>query len=199
MTVDPNAHDRFVLRQRIRLIINQYEFALSDDHAPFCFVEQARFKFKEDIRFYTDAAKSEELMRIKARQAFDPWATYDVTAADGTKLGELQKAFGQSLLRSTFLIHTPTGTVSAHELSLAVALFRRAVGFVPLIGDVADWLPIPYHFVFERDGQPLGVHKRRFGRFRDVYDIDMSQDSARTLDRRLVLAAAVGMDALQAR
>jgi hypothetical protein len=199
MVVDPNAHDRFVLRQRIRLIINQYEFALSDNDAPFCFVEQARFKFKEDIRFYTDAAKSEELMRIKARQAFDPWATYDVTAADGTKLGELQKAFGQSLLRSTFLIHTPTGTVSARELSLAVALFRRAVGFVPLIGDVADWLPIPYHFVFERDGQTLGLHKRRFGRFRDVYDIDMSADSARTLDRRLVLAAAVGMDALQAR
>ena len=199
MTVDPNLHDRFVLRQRIRLVINQYEFALSDRDAPFCFVEQARFKFKEDIRFYTDDSKSEELMRIKARHAFDPWATYDVTAADGTKLGELQKDFGRSLLRSTFLIHTPTGTVTAHELSLPVALFRRAVGLVPFIGDLADWLPIPYHFVFERDGQTLGVHRRRFGRFRDVYDIDMSGDSARTLDRRLVLAATVGMDALQAR
>jgi hypothetical protein len=70
---------------------------------------------------------------------------------------------------------------------------------VPLIGDFADWLPIPYHFVFERDGQILGVHKRRIGRLRDVYDIDMSADIAWSLDRRLVLAAAVGMDALQAR
>jgi hypothetical protein len=52
---------------------------------------------------------------------------------------------------------------------------------------------------FERDGQILGGHKRRIGRLRDVYDIDMSADVARSLDRRLVLAAAVGMDALQAR
>ena len=138
-------------------------------------------------------------MRIQARQVFDPWATYDVTAGDGSKIGEIQKAFGRSLIRLTFLIHAPGGTVTAYERSLWVAVFRRVVGLVPFIGDFADWLPIPYHFVFERDGQILGVHKRRFGRFRDVYDIDMSADPARSLDRRLVLAAAVGMDALQAR
>jgi len=140
-----------------------------------------------------------ELMRIKARQRFDPWATYDVTAADGTKIGEIQKAFGRSLIRSTYLIHAPNGTVTAAERNLGVALFRRLVGFVPVIGDFSDWLPIPYHFTFERDGRQLGVHKRRFGKIRDIYDIDMSADAGRTLDRRLVLAAAVGMDALQAR
>ena len=199
VVIDPNQHDHFVLRQRIRLVINQYEFFLSENDKPFCFVEQARFKFKEDIRFYTDDTKAVELMRIKARQRFDPWATYDVTAADGTKIGEIQKAFGRSLIRSTYLIHAPNGTVTASERNMGVALFRRLVGFVPFIGDFADWLPIPYHFTFERDGRELGVHKRRIGKFRDIYDIDMSADAGRTLDRRLVLAAAVGMDALQAR
>jgi hypothetical protein len=199
VTINPNDHDRFVLRQRIRLVINQYEFSLTDQDPAFCFVEQARFKFKEDIRFYADARRTTELMRIQARQVFDPWATYDVTAADAGKIGEIQKAFGRSLLRSTFLIHAPGGTVTAYERSLPIALFRRVVGLVPFIGEFADWLPIPYHFVFERDGQILGVHKRRLGRFRDVYDIDMTADAARSLDRRLVLAAAVGMDALQAR
>jgi len=180
-------------------VINQYEFALTDQDKPFCFVEQARFTFKEDIRFYTDDSKSVELMRIKARQRFDPWASYDITVPNGMKLGEIQKAFGESLLRSTYLIHAPNGTVTAREKSLGVALLRRLVGFVPFIDNVADWLPIPYHFTFEREGRELGVHKRRIGRFRDVYDIDMSGDPGRTLDRRLVLAAAVAMDALQAR
>ncbi|MGH2946855.1 MAG: hypothetical protein ACRDPC_11440 [Solirubrobacteraceae bacterium] len=197
--IDPNEHDRFVLRQRIRLVINQYEFSLADGEPPFCFVEQKRFKFKEDIRFYADDSKSVELMRIKARQRFDPRATYDVTAPDGEKIGEIQKAFGRSLLRSTFLLHGPSGTVTAQERSLPVALFRRIVGFVPYLDYVANWLPIPYHFTFSRDGSQLGEHRRRIGRFRDVYDIDMSGDAGRTLDRRLVLAAAVGMDALQAR
>ena len=51
--------DRFVLRQRIKLVINQYEFSLPESEAtPFCFVEQKRFKFKEDIRFFADDSKS---------------------------------------------------------------------------------------------------------------------------------------------
>jgi uncharacterized protein YxjI len=199
-TVDPNQHDRFILKQKIKLVINQYEFSLPENDQPFCFVEQKRFKFKEDIRFFTDASKSQELLRIKARQRFDPRATYDITAADGTKIGEIQKVFGASLLRSTYEIHSSTGTVRAQEQNLLIALFRRAVGFVPYIGNYADWLPIPYNFEFARDGgEPIGLHKRRFGSFRDIYDIDFSGDPERTLDRRLVLAVAVGMDALQAR
>jgi uncharacterized protein YxjI len=197
--VDPSQHDKFVLRQRIRLVINQYEFSLADGEPPFCFVEQARFKFKEDIRFYADESKSVELLRIKARQRFDPRATYDITGPDGTKIGEIQKVFGASLLRSTFAIRDGSGEIRAKERSLAVALFRRLVDFLPYIGGFADWLPIPYHFVFERDGKAIGVHQRRFGTFRDVYDIDLSGDPERTVDRRMILAAAVGMDALQAR
>jgi uncharacterized protein YxjI len=197
--VDPNQHDKFVLVQKFTMVINRYQFLLADDQPPFCFVEQARFKFKEDIRFFTDESKSVELLRIKARQRFDPRATYDITGADGTKIGEIKKVFGASLIRSTYEISSSTATVQAQEKSLMVALFRRLVDFVPYIGDFSDWLPIPYHFDFIRDGQVIGTHKRRIGKFRDTYDIDVSGDPERSFDRRLVLAVAVGMDALQAR
>jgi uncharacterized protein YxjI len=206
MSIDPNQHDRFILRQRIRPVINQYEITLAGSEGdspgePVCFVEQARFKFKEDIRFYTDDSKREELMRLKARQRFDPRARYDVTDANGTKIGEIQKVFGESLLRSTYRIYDATGeeAATAREKSLPVALFRRAVDLVPYVGDVAEWLPIPYHFVFLKDGRELGVNSRQKMKFRDTYTIDMSGDPERTLDRRLVLALAVGQDALQAR
>jgi uncharacterized protein YxjI len=197
--VDPNQHDRFILRQRIRPVVNQYEFSLEEGGEPFCFVEQARFKFKEDIRFYTDESKTQELMRIKARQRFDPRARYDVTLPDGSKVGEIQKVFGKSLLRSTYEVHTSNGTITAQERSVMVALFRRLVGFVPWVGDFADWLPIPYHFDFLRDGERVGFHERKKWKFRDTYTIDMSEDVQRAVDRRMILAIAVGMDALQAR
>jgi uncharacterized protein YxjI len=203
--VDPNAHDRFILRQRIRPVINQYEFYLPGPDGqpgePISFVEQKRFKFKEDIRFYADDTKQQELLRIKARQRFDPSARYDVTAADGTKIGEIQKVFGASLLRSTYALFDGQGNevARASEKSLPVALFRRLVGFVPYVGNFADWLPIPYHFDFKRADTVLGTHSRQAFKFRDTYTIDMSGDPQRTLDRRLVLAIAVGMDALQAR
>ena len=204
MTVDPNQHDVFVLRQKIKLVINQYEFFLPNGDGPgepICFVEQKRFKFKEDIRFYLDEAKTTELLRIKARQRFDPRATYDITDEAGQKIGEIQKVFGQSLLRSTFRINDANGNelFTSTEKSMGVALGRRAVGFIPYVENVADWLPIPYHFVFKRGEQVLGENRRQIGKLRDIYTIDMTPDSTRTIDRRLVLALAVGQDALQAR
>ncbi len=207
MTIDPNAHDQFVLRQRIRPVINQYEITVRASDGgpgePVCFVEQARFKFKEDIRFFADDSRSVELMRLKARQRFDPRARYDITDDVGGKIGEIQKVFGESLLRSTYRLYDPAGNevATAREKSKVVALVRRIVQFIPYVGDYADFLPIPYHFEFVHDGDVLGTHTRRTGlfKFRDVYDIDMSSDVARRIDRRLVLANAVGMDALQAR
>jgi uncharacterized protein YxjI len=205
MTADPNQHDVFILRQKIKLAINHYEFFLANaDGTPgdaIAFVEQKRFKFKEDIRFYTDASKTHELLRIKARQRFDPRATYDITDETGAKIGEISKVFGASLLRSTFRINDASGQelFISTEKSMGVALGRRAVGFIPYVENVANWLPIPYHFVMKRGEEILGENRRQIGKFRDVYTIDMTADSARTIDRRLVLALAVGQDALQAR
>lgn len=206
LTVDPNQHNRFILRQRFKFVVNEYEFSLPgpDGQTPghaFCFVRQRPFKFKEDIRFYTDDSRSVELMRIKARQRFDPRARYDVVAADGSKLGEIQKVFGKSLFRSTYRIYDAAGNeaATASEKSLVMALFRRLVGFIPYLANVSNWLPIPYHFVFERQGRELGTHSRQLWKLRDTYTIDLSGDAEHSVDRRLILAIAVGMDALQAR
>src|SRR4051794_349847 len=188
MAVDPTAHARFVPRQRIRPVLTQYEISLPGEDGepaqPVCFVEQARFKFKEDIRFYTDDSKQNEAMRILARQRFDPRARYDVTDGNGSKIGEIQKVFGKSLIRSTYQLFAASGQEAAvaQEKSFAVALFRRAVGFVPYLGDFADWLPIPYHFDFLRGDELLATHTRKAWKFKDTYTIDLSGDPERTLD-----------------
>jgi uncharacterized protein YxjI len=183
-------------------VIDRYFFSLPGaEDQPFCFVEQKRFTFKEDIRFFDGESTRVELLRIKARQAFDPTATYDVTLATGERIGQLQKVFGKSLLRSTYRIYDANATkiATAEERSLPVAIFRRITQFIPLISDVADWLPIPYDFVFKRGEQVLGHNRKRLFAFADIYEIDLREDPQRTLDRRLVLALAVGMDALQTR
>jgi uncharacterized protein YxjI len=198
--VEPNEHDIFEMRQIIRLVINQYEFTVPGGELV-CFVEQARFKFKEDIRFYADASKRHELMRLKARTRFDPSARYDVTDAQGRPVGQIQKVFGASLLRSTYALFDASGqeTATVTERSLPIALIRRFIGLIPFIGGFTDWVPIPYHFNFLRGNQVLGTHVRQSWKFRDTYTLDFSADPGRTIDRRLVLATAVGLDALQAR
>ncbi|HEV2776031.1 MAG TPA: hypothetical protein VGV90_10605, partial [Solirubrobacteraceae bacterium] len=170
MTADPNQHDVFILRQKIKLAINHYEFFLANaDGTPgeaIAFVEQKRFKFKEDIRFYTDASKTQELLRIKARQRFDPRATYDITDEMGTKIGEITKVFGASLLRSTFRVNDAAGQelFISTEKSMPIALTRRAVGFIPYVENVANWLPNPYHFVMKRGEEILGENRRQIGK-----------------------------------
>ena len=202
---DVSAQDVFLLRQQWTLVVNRYLFSLPDargeEGQPIAFVEQKRFQFKEDIRFYTDQSKRVEFLRIKARQRFDPAARYDITGPGGEKIGEIQKVFGKSLIRSTYRLFDAAGreTCEARERSLAVAVIRRVIGFVPYLGAWADWLPIPYHFVFTRGDQVLVHHTRQAWKLTDHYTIDCRPDTARSLDRRLVLAAAVAMDALQAR
>jgi hypothetical protein len=69
-----------------------------------------------------------------------------------------------------------------------------------MVDSVADWLPIPYDFEFlTEDETVLGILRRRRGKLRDVYDLDLSAGHGHRIDRRLALATAVGMDALQAR
>jgi uncharacterized protein YxjI len=201
--VDPRFHDRFFISQRIRPMVNQYEVStLSADGKsagePVCFVQQKRMKLKEDLRAFTDDSRTAEVFRINAQQVWDPRARYDVTDADGQQLGQLAKVFGKSLLRSTWRIHNPEGNeiAWARERSLFVAVLRRVIGWIPYIGDFA--FPIPYHFdYFVGDGR-IGGLERILG-LRDSYRLDVSGDAERSIDRRVVLALAVGLDALQAR
>ena len=186
-------------------MINQYEVSTlgADGKSagePVCFVEQKRMKLKEDLRAFTDDSKSSEVFRIKARQVWDPRARYDVTDDAGRQVGQLAKVFGRSLLRSTWRIYDAAGNevAWARERNLLVALVRRFVGFVPFIGAFADWVPIPYHFDYFVGDKRIGGLERILG-VRDRYRLDVSGDTERAIDRRVVLALAVGMDALQAR
>jgi hypothetical protein len=202
-SVDPRLHDHFFLLQRIRPMVNQYEVStLAPDQKsagePVCFVEQKRMKLKEDLRAFTDDSKSAELFRIKARQVWDPRARYAVTDADGEEIGQLQKVFGKSLLRSTWRIYDGDGNEvgSARERSIFVAIMRRVLDLIPFVGEVG--IPIPYHFDYSRAEERIGSLERIIG-LRDRYRLDLSGDPDRTLDRRVALALAVGLDALQAR
>jgi uncharacterized protein YxjI len=204
----PHAHvDRFTIRQRLRAVKNVYEVrvALPDDGDGelVAYVEQKTFALKEDLRFWGNEAKTVELFRVKARQRFDPRARYRVTDADVGEIGELGKEFRRSLARSTWRIYSPAGDeiAWAAERSLFRSLLRRLIGLaglIPLVGNLIELIPILYHFDFFRGDQPIGSLERRFG-IRDRYVLDVSGDTERALDRRLAIALAVAMDALQAR
>ncbi|GAA1809740.1 hypothetical protein HC028_23875 [Planosporangium flavigriseum] len=185
------AQQRLIVRQRVRLMVNQYEVrAAGPDGSEgdlLAFAQQKRLAFKEQVTLYADDTKQQPVLGFKARQVLDLGATYDVTDAGGTPIGLFRKDFAKSLLRSTWHVEQPgLGVATGQERNLVVALLRRFV-------DYLSWLP--YHFDFTVDGQPAFSVVRKWG-LRDRYSVDIHDPR---LDRRLVIAMAVGLDALQSR
>jgi uncharacterized protein YxjI len=185
------AQQQLHVRQRIRLMVNQYEIhAVEPDGSEgelLAFAQQKRLAFKEQVTLYTDDTKQQPVLSFRARQIIDLGATYDVLDAGGNPIGLFRKDFKSSLLRSTWHVEQPgVGVAVGQERNLAVALLRRFV-------ESLSWLP--YHFDFLIDGRPGFSVVKKWG-LRDRYVVDIHDPR---LDRRLVIAMAVGLDALQAR
>ncbi|MFI6278784.1 hypothetical protein [Streptomyces sp. NPDC050988] len=158
------------------------------------FAQQKRMTFKEQVTVYSDDSKNRVLFTFKAQQVLDVGATYDVRDETGTPIGTFRKEFAASLLRSTWSLDQPgTTRLTGRERNRVVAVLRRVWEFLPLI----DFIPFawPYHFDFtEGDKRVMSVDKR-FG-LRDRYVLDITSPD---LDRRLAIAQAVALDALQSR
>jgi uncharacterized protein YxjI len=201
MSSDRFAHDKFLVEQLVRPIVNLYRvtpLAAGETPAggPVAFVRQKRMAIKEDIRFYANEDETEELFRIKARSVFDTGgARYDVAGADDSPIGVLHHQL-RSLIRSTWRVTDAADqeVAIAQERSLPMAIARRVIDFVPY----GEWVPIPYNFDLLSDGRTIGHLSRKF-QLRDTYVLDVGGDAERRLDRRLAIALAVGLDTLQNR
>ncbi|GAA2903925.1 hypothetical protein Acy02nite_52410 [Actinoplanes cyaneus] len=192
MTIDIlQQQTQLIVRQRIRLMVNQYEVhgvtPDGQEAGVLAFAQQKRLAFKEQVTLYADDTKQVPVLGFKARQVIDLGATYDVFDAAGNPLGLFRKKFGASLLRSTWVVEQPGWPeIVGQERNLFVALCRRFI-------DYLSWLP--YHFDFEVDGRVAFSVERKWG-LRDTYNVTINEPN---LDRRLVVAMAVGLDALQSR
>jgi uncharacterized protein YxjI len=202
MATDGFGFDRFLVEQLIRPLVNLYQVTpLAAGEAPaggpVAFVRQKRMAIKEDIRFFADESETRELFRLKGRSILDTGGSrYDVAAADGQAIGVLHHQLKQSLLRSTWSVTNELGeeVMTARERSLPFAILRRLKG----LSDLGEWIPIPYNFDFLQDGREIGHMNRKF-QLRDRYIVDLAGDHERRVDRRLVIALAIGLDALQNR
>ncbi|WP_328600694.1 LURP-one-related/scramblase family protein [Actinomadura physcomitrii] len=192
------AQNRLLIRQRVRLMVNQYEVhAETPDGGEgelLAFAQQKRLAFKEQVTLYADDSKTRPILGFKARKRIDLASAYDITDANGLPIGVFRKDFKKSLIASTWHLEQPgLGVTTGSERNKFVAVLRRVWGFIPY----AENLPFawPYHFDFYAGDQVVFSVEKKFG-LRDRYVVDIRDPR---LDRRLVIAQAVGLDALQSR
>ncbi len=192
VTIDTlQTQQQLIIRQRIRMMVNQYEIhsvgADGREAGIVAFAQQKRMAFKEQVTLYTDDTKSTPVLGFKARQVMDLGATYDVTDPSGTPIGLFRKNFKESLLRSTWHLEQPDlGEMIGRETNTSVAILRRFM-------ESLSWLP--YHFEFLIGDRPAFSVVKKWG-LRDRYVVTIHDPQ---LDRRLVAAMSVALDALQGR
>ena len=196
--------DRFLVQQVFRPIANEYRISVptpgsTDEGRPVLFVKQKRLKIKEDIRFRTsDDDGSPHAFMIKSKSVFEFRGRHDVLDDQDRQIGLLEKVFGKSLLRSHWRVRDPEGqeVFEAHEASWWIALLRRFADLGPDWMSLLNWLP--FNFVLKRDGEIVGRYKRVLGKLRDRYALELDP-KLEGVDRRLLIALTVALDALQDR
>jgi len=195
--------DQLLVQQVFKPIANEYRISVptpgsSEEGRPLLYVKQKKMRIKEDIRFRLSPDDDAHLFMIKSKSVFEFRGRHEVLDADGQVIGMLEKDFTRSLLRSHWHVRDTAGNelLEAHEASWLIALVRR-------FADIGvDWLSLltylPFNFVLRRGEQQVGSYKRVLGKFRDRYLLELRPEMG-DVDRRLIAAFAVGLDALQDR
>ncbi|NOU98540.1 hypothetical protein [Paenibacillus planticolens] len=182
-------HHKFVVRKQILSLVGAKIDIFDMNEKPILFSKMKAFKLKEDIRIYGDETMQECLISIQARSVIDFSATFDVVDVEtGSKIGSLRRKGVKSIFKDEWAIlnssESEIGLVKEDKVLLA--LLRRFLTNL-----------IPQHYNVEMNGITVAEFKQNFNPFVQKLKLDFSADHNDKLDRRLGLAAAVLLIAVE--
>ncbi len=199
---------RLIVQQKISAFVNKYRvLSATPAGVPDQLVglaQQKRLALKEKIMFYTDEKRDKLAFTFRAEKVLDIHGRYLVEDANGKLIGMFRKDFSASLTNSTWLILSPNGDEQylVRESNQTVAVLRRFLSAVPIIGELGDFIMVffRYHFVFIdiATGQESGTY-RKTTLLRDHYQLDTTDELWQKVDWRVLAAMSVALDALQSR
>ncbi len=159
-----------------------------------CKAEQKAFKLREQVPFYADEAKTTPLFQIKARNIIDIAATYDITTADGERIGALKrKGLASAFVRDEWLIlngqDQEIGLIA--EDSALLGVLRRYVDFVALF--------VPQKFTVTVSGQEIAHMQQNKNPFTVKLTCTYEPQAPNLLGNVLVLAIPSMLAIIEAR
>jgi len=189
---DPFDYDVYVIRRKVFKLLGAAFHVYDDAENLVMYSKQKAFKLKEDIRLYSDESMKVELLSISARSVIDFSAAYDVIdPLAKQKVGALRRKGWSSLMRDEWMLLDARDQQigSIKEDSMLAALIRRFI-------DAASLL-MPQKFHAEMGGQQVCSFQQNFNPLVRRLTVDFTSDRNHQLDRRLGLAAAVLLQAIE--
>ena len=183
-------HKQYLLKRQVFALAGKFRFYDQSNNLVL-FSERKMFKIREDIRVFSDESKTQEVLMIKARQIMDFSAAYDVVdSSTGQKVGALRRKGLASLLRDEWDILDVGDNVigKLFEDSMGLALIRRFL---------TNLVPQNYDITIGTDR--VADLKQAFNPFAYQLTVDFSMDIGQRLDRRVGIAAAILLAAIEGR
>ena len=189
MSTNLYQHDQYLLRRNIFALAGARIHIYDPNGQLALFSKMKAFKLKEDIRLYSDESMSQELLSIHARSMIDIAATYDVIdSTTNEKIGSYKRKGLKSILKDEWIIlddnDREVGLIK--EDSLFMALVRRFLTNL-----------FPQTYFGEVNGQPICTFKQNFNPFVTKITLDYSMDTENVLDRRMGIAGAILLCAIE--
>jgi hypothetical protein len=181
-------HDLVLLRRKVLAIAPQ--FHIHDAQGGLVlYCAQKLFALKEDIRVFGDQARQHPILVIKARSIIDFSAAYDVhDAVTSEKLGVYQRRGWKSMLRDSWIISDPNDQPIGKIEESGSWLLKRLFSSL-----------IPQKFDFVVNGRTVGQVRQKFNPFVFKAELDMRMDPDRSFDRRMTMAGALLLMAIEGR
>lgn len=195
-----HGNERFTIRRKVLKIFGASFHIYNPQGELIAFCKQKAFKFREDIRLFTDESMNEEFLTLKARQIIDFGVTLDVTLPDGSSLASLRrKGMKSTFLRDSWLVYgpdlgdgsPPAELATIEEDSAGLAFLRR------YIDNVAMFLPQKFH-VKRTGGAEIATLRTHFNPFVHRITVHVHQDDPE-VDDLVLLAAGVLIAAIEGR
>ena len=182
-------YQQYTVRRKVMQLLGATFHVFDPNNQVVMYSKMKAFKLKEDIRIYSGEDMENELLTIQARQILDVSAAYDVTdATTGQKVGALRREGLKSILKDEWTIldvnDQEIGKIKEDKMWLA--LVRRFLSGL-----------IPQTYEVEVGGTPVGTMKQNVNPFVTKIAVDLTPDTQGLLDKRLGVAAAILMCAVE--
>ena len=126
--------------------------------SPICYIKQKLFKFKEDIRVFSDSSKSRQIASIKANKIIDWSARYFFTDPQGNDIGSVGRQGMKSIWRARYDVFNPGDEAADFKLQEEnpwTKVFDGLIGGIPIIGAFSGYFFHPSYIATRADGTPV--------------------------------------------
>ncbi len=184
-------HNTYLVRKKFFQFFGGSFFVYDPNGALVLYSKMKAFKLREDIRVFADEAMQTEALSIQARHVLDFSGSYDVyDSATGQRVGALRrKGLKSSFYKDEWVI------LDSHERE--IGLIQEENAFLALLRKYLLGALIPQTFHVTIGDRTVAEFSQRFNLFVTKLSLDFSLDPQRLLDRRLGIAAAILLCAIE--